>query len=68
MSKMKQARQSKGLTLLQLGNLVGAYPSTISRIERGSMGVSVDLAKRIAAVLEIDPAEIVFMERNQSVA
>ena len=68
MSTMRDARKAKGLTLLELGSLVGVYPSTISRIERGLIGVSPDVAKRIGTTLGIDPAEIVFMDRKKEAA
>lgn len=63
MSKMKKARKEKGLTLMQVAVKAGTYPSTISRIENGTCGVSPDLAKKLGAILGMDPAEIIFMDR-----
>lgn len=63
MSKMKKVRRAKGMTLMQVAVKVGTYPSTISRIENGTCGVSPELARKIGTVLEMDPAEIIFIER-----
>jgi transcriptional regulator with XRE-family HTH domain len=68
MSKMRDARRAKKLTVLKLALLVGLDPSSISRIERGIHGVTPAAAKRIGKVLEIDPAEIIFMERKEEAA
>lgn len=68
MSKMREARKAKGLTVVKLAVLVDMDPSSISRIERGIQGVTPQAAKRIGEVLGIDPAEIIFMDRNQEAA
>lgn len=68
MSKMKEARKAKGLTVLQLAAMVDLNPSSVSRIERGVNSARPAAARRIAAVLGMDPADIVFMERNQEPA
>jgi transcriptional regulator with XRE-family HTH domain len=68
MSKMREARKAKKLTVVKLAILVGLDPSSISRIERGLHGVTPQTAKRIGEVLGIDPAEIIFMERKEEAA
>lgn len=64
MSKIKAAREAKGLTLRQVADLSGLDPSSVSRIERGVLGTRPDSARRLGAVLGIDAADIVFMERK----
>lgn len=68
MTKMKQARQAKGLTLLQLAVQLDMNPSSVSRIERGVQSARPATARRIAAALGLDPADVVFMDRNQEAA
>ncbi|MCB1889694.1 MAG: helix-turn-helix transcriptional regulator [Rhodocyclaceae bacterium] len=64
MSKIRAARVAKGLTLRQVADMSGLDPSSVSRIERGLLGTRPDSARRLGAVLGIDAADIVLMERN----
>jgi transcriptional regulator with XRE-family HTH domain len=51
---IREARLSRSLGLVELARLAGVSPSTISRTERGgSAGLSVALAERILAALEL---------------
>jgi len=63
MSKIKAARKAKGLTILEVATLIGVTPGTISRVERGLQGMRPETAKRLAAVLGLDPAEVIFADR-----
>ncbi len=41
-SKLRAVRESKGLTLPETAKLAGMAPAHLSRVERGSRGLSVD--------------------------
>ncbi|MEV6446364.1 helix-turn-helix transcriptional regulator [Amycolatopsis sp. NPDC051716] len=56
---VRAAREAAGLSVRQLGPLVGVNASAISRIESGeSARPSAELLQNIAEVLEIDPSEL----------
>jgi len=63
MTKIKAARKAKGLTVQDVATRCGITPGTVSRIERGLIGTSPETAKKLAAVLGIDPADVIFVER-----
>lgn len=63
MTKLKAARKAKGLTVQDVAERCGITPGSVSRIERGLMGTTPETAKKLAAVLGIDPAEVIFVER-----
>lgn len=63
MTKLKAARKAKGLTVQDVARSCGITPGSVSRIERGLMGTTPETAKKLAAVLGIDPAEVIFVER-----
>jgi DNA-binding XRE family transcriptional regulator len=53
--KLKKARLNRGLTQMQLSNLVGAAQATINKLELGQIkNPSFELAIKIANVLEVD--------------
>lgn len=49
MSALKTYRERKGLSLAQLGAIVGTTAATLSRIENGKRQASVGLIKRLIA-------------------
>lgn len=53
--RIRQYRKEKGLTQGELGEKLGLTASAVMRYERGQRKVSVDLLRRIADVLEVDP-------------
>jgi transcriptional regulator with XRE-family HTH domain len=57
-TNIRAIRKQRGLTLQQLADSVGTTPQTIQRLETGNMSVSVDWLQRIAAALELTPAEL----------
>ena len=63
MTKVKAARKAMGLTVQDVAERCGITPGSVSRIERGLMGTTPETAKKLAAVLGIDPAEVIFVER-----
>ncbi len=63
MTKIKAARKAKGLTVQEVAERCQLTAGTVSRIERGLMGTTPDTAKRLAEVLGLAPAEVIFAER-----
>jgi transcriptional regulator with XRE-family HTH domain len=51
---LRLARERKGLTLLEVAKATSVSEGYMSLIETGQRRPSVDLAKRIAAVLDFD--------------
>lgn len=56
---MKEARERKGMTQIELSRAVGVTVAAICRYERGIRTPSVPIAKRIGKVLDIPWPEIV---------
>ncbi len=65
MNKIKSARIAKCLTLVEVATKAQIAPSSVSRVERGLMGLRPESAKRLAAVLDMDPADVIFVERAE---
>lgn len=55
---LREARQRRLLTQVELANLVGVTTATISRIETGATKARITTVRKIAKALEIDPAEL----------
>lgn len=51
---LKEARKKKNMTQQELADKVGVSRQQISNVENGRNELSVDLAKKIAVVLEIE--------------
>ncbi|HLS24930.1 MAG TPA: UDP-N-acetylglucosamine 1-carboxyvinyltransferase [Beutenbergiaceae bacterium] len=51
---IRGARQNKGMTQTQLGQLLGTSQSAVARIESGGQNISVELLARINQALEAD--------------
>lgn len=49
-----ELRKKEGLTLFELGELVGISEAYLSMVESGKRNPSVDVAKRLGTVLEFD--------------
>lgn len=56
--RIREAREARGLTQAMLGAIVGCYPSTIKRLEDGSMVLTVAWAVRLAVALEAGIEEL----------
>ena len=54
MGHLKAIRIEKGLTIIELGKRVGVSGASISRYENGKRKLSVEMAKKIAKVLEVE--------------
>lgn len=57
-ARIKIFRNAYGLSLEQLAIKAGTTKSTISKIERGTMAVTEEWAKRIGAALDVEPGKI----------
>lgn len=68
MSELRNARKRLGLTVYDVSERARVSPGFVSKLERGLIGVSAATAKRIAVVLEMDPADVVFPDRNADTA
>ena len=55
---IRQKRKAQNLTLQQLAGLAGADAGNLSRIERGELGISEAMLRKIAAALDTTPASI----------
>lgn len=58
MNSLKSMRQARGMTQIKLGELVGVSASSISQYEKGTKKPSVDIALKLAEVLDCDVADI----------
>ena len=54
-AEIREVRKARGLTLNALGDQVGCSTAYLSRIERGTARVSVELLGRIGAALGVEP-------------
>lgn len=64
MLKIREIRKARGLTMKQLGDMVGALESSISFYERGLQQPDLDMLKRIADALSVSTDEL--LDHNQS--
>jgi transcriptional regulator with XRE-family HTH domain len=55
---LREARQRRLLTQVELANLVGMTTATISRIETGATKARISTVRKIAEALEMDPTEL----------
>lgn len=66
MRKLREARVSRRLTLIELGHILGADPGGLSRIERGRQQPSIALAKKLAAFYGMTLDEIFQEQQNEA--
>jgi transcriptional regulator with XRE-family HTH domain len=58
MNRIKELRESRGLTLAQLADRVGTSHATIQRLESGKMRLNQDWIDKISAALNVQLSEI----------
>jgi transcriptional regulator with XRE-family HTH domain len=58
MNRIRELRESRGLTLAQLADRVGTSHATIQRLEAGKMRLTQDWADKISAALKVQFSEI----------
>ncbi|QNB46046.1 helix-turn-helix domain-containing protein [Thermanaerosceptrum fracticalcis] len=61
-AELRQLREAKGLTLMELGNLSGVSYTHISEIERGKTCASLKTLEKLAKVLEVPISHFVVSE------
>lgn len=54
MNRLRLAREQRGISQRDLGKAMGVSAATISRYETGERKLTVEVAKRIASVLDED--------------
>ncbi len=58
-NRLRQLRREAGITQRDLAERAGIPPSTIARIDATpSASISLDLARQVACVLQIDPFDL----------
>lgn len=57
--RVRQRRHALGLSQLAFGEVVGLHFTYISDVELGRRNVTLETILRLAAALEVDPAELV---------
>ena len=57
--RIRQVREVRGYTLVQLGQVSGVAPSTIQKIENRQMTPSIAILLKVAAGLEVEPPELI---------
>ncbi|MDQ8738247.1 helix-turn-helix transcriptional regulator [Paenibacillus sp. LHD-38] len=62
--RIRILRKNRGLTQVQLGELVEIPQSYIGAIERGEKNVSIETLERIVIALEISPEELFISIKN----
>ena len=62
---IRRLRQQKGMTTVELGDLVGITGASISRIEGGKQNITLDVLARIALALDVRMADL--LDEHESV-
>jgi XRE family transcriptional regulator, fatty acid utilization regulator len=57
-ANLREARERLGLTQEQVSDRSGVQPGEVSRIERGKRDPKVSTLEKLAAALEVEPAEL----------
>jgi transcriptional regulator with XRE-family HTH domain len=67
-SKIKAARQAKGMTQEELGEILGVQKSAIAKYESGRVvNIKRSTLKKISDVLNIPPFELIFDEEHKKI-
>jgi transcriptional regulator with XRE-family HTH domain len=67
-AKIKAARQSKGMTQEELGEILGVQKSAIAKYESGRVvNIKRSTLKKISDVLNIPPFELIFDEEHRKI-
>ena len=65
MTKLKELRQRRVLTLHELEERSGVSYNTIWRLENGRTGAQPRTIRKLAAALGVDPAELVIVREGE---
>lgn len=58
-NRIKEYRKQQGLTLKGLGDLVGAAPIQIKRLEDGDRKITVEWLERLSVALKCSPVDLI---------
>ncbi len=58
-TRIRELRKLRGLTLKELADRIGTTPQTVQRLETANMTVSTSWLEKIAAALNVEPAELI---------
>jgi len=61
-TRLRRLREARGLGVRELAERSAYSPSAISRYEHGSRAISVAAGRRLAAALDVSPAELLGLE------
>lgn len=64
-NRIEQARDKRGLSRGELADLVGVHYQTMGYLERGEYNPSLELALKIARVLEVPLEEIFWLDDQE---
>ncbi|MGB1101359.1 MAG: helix-turn-helix transcriptional regulator [Pontimonas sp.] len=64
-NRIEQARDTRGLSRGELADLVGVHYQTMGYLERGEYNPSLELALKIARVLEVPLEEIFWLDDQE---
>lgn len=56
--RLKQIRQSRGLSQEELAEIAGLHRTYVGSVERGERNVSIDNMERLSKALEVDITEL----------
>lgn len=65
MQNLRNIRTARGLTQEQLAEKADVNQATISKIEKGSANVTLDMIQRLASALDVSPAELFELDELQ---
>lgn len=60
-AKIKTARISRGITMVQLGDMIGCSKQYIYALKKGNIKLSYEMAVKIATALETTP-DVLFLK------
>lgn len=62
--RLRETRKARGLSVRALAEKAGVDHATVSRIETGDRGMSVDMAEKLANALETTPAHLLGIDNG----
>ena len=65
-NRIAEIRRARGLTMEQLGDLIGTGPTTVNKLEKGERKLHIAWMRKIAAALNVTPADLLLERDNPS--
>lgn len=66
-NRIRELREERGLTQVDLAKLVHSTPSALNKLEKGSRGLDQQWMRRLATALSIAPADLLPREDNPNI-